>query len=841
MSGNLPKTSDQNVYLFDEHELTSLSEAAVGRKGLSLFGLVNMDVPTPDFFVVAPHVSKTYFTKVFTAKAGQLIDKGRNPEGSEISSALLRSDFDEKVQKDLLNAYTKISGFTDSWVSVRSSVSFPQRPEVSFSGLFSTQLNVRGFDNLKKAVKQVYASMFTDAAIAYAVNEGIELSDVTLGVVVQKMVQAEVSGVAFTLDPITQDESRMSIEAVYGLGDVISKGEITPDTYVLVKKDLSITEKHIAPQEWMKVRTLGAGRSDDVAKIQISTSWSHRQKLEDRHLQQVAKIALILEEKSSSAQDVEWVFSGGKVWVLQNKPVGNMNKHEPTISVGGFMAVSDSLGAVIKEYLQSGEKERSLARKAIDAARMAVKKDVQGNLNVTSEAEKENRPKVMVSDELVLSGVGASFGSGAGPVRILKSVEEAQKGDILVLSKFEPAGMTGAVLNSSGVISEIGGLTSDLAILCREANVPAVLGAIGATSLLKNGEMVRIDGNSGGVFRVGDGGEVVNSASLAAEMEEKLVQEKIVEHETEKKEPEAEVEIKESSASQVTADTTLPRSATKVFVSGGSAQEIVNSDGVALVDLDAIMIEDGRHPLAYVEDGKYKEYADSIAKKIDEIADVANPNEVIISIGSATVERFKELTRGSGLESDLAENVGGVTRLLASKKMLDTSLRIVRRVRNVFHNRNVSIALHSPMSGANMRDIKKEISGKGLRRTSTFNIYAVIENPAEVLFVDEILNAGIDGVIVNTPVIAKSLQGIPLSQKEGYKMEADSVLKIVENIVKLARTSDSRSIVMVEKDSSLLKKAVKMGVYGLSVTPEFIKEARKIVADQEAKIILGVK
>src|SRR5690606_35512811 len=104
----------------------------------------------PDFFVIAPHVSRKYFGEVFTAKKEVLLAKGKNPEGRDIASVINRADFDAVLQKDLLNAYTRISGFTDSWVSVRSSVSFPQRPEVSFSGLFSTQLNVRGFENLKK-------------------------------------------------------------------------------------------------------------------------------------------------------------------------------------------------------------------------------------------------------------------------------------------------------------------------------------------------------------------------------------------------------------------------------------------------------------------------------------------------------------------------------------------------------------------------------------------------------------------------------------------------------------------------------------------------------------------
>lgn len=843
MSSDKPISLDTNVYVFDEHELSSLTESNVGRKGLSLFGLVSMDVPTPDFFVLSPHVSRNYFTKIFSAKSAQLLEKGKNPEASEVSSALLRSDFDEAVQKDLLSAYTKISGFTDSWVSVRSSVSFAQRPDVSFSGLFDTQLNVRGFENLKKAIKKVYASMFTDGAVAYAAKEGIELSDVSLGIVIQKMVQAEVSGVVFTQDPITLDENKMSIEAVYGLGDVISNGEITPDTYVLVKKDLSILEKHIAPQEWMKVRTLGGGRSTDVQKIQISSSWSHRQKLEDRNLQEVAKIALILEEKSSSAQDVEWVFSGGKVWVLQNKSLSRAQKSQPVVSVAGFSFVSETLGAVIKEYLESSEQERNLAKRAIDTARMAVKSDVMSNLSSSVDTKKKEKDIPVVSDELVLSGVGASFGIALGVAKILKAGDTAEKNEILVVANFDSKSMTSAVLNSAGVVSEIGGLTSDLAILCREANIPAILGAVGATKLIKEGDSLRIDGNSGGVFRNNLERLSVDHTQLAVEMEKKLVEEKLVEAETAKSEvaPTTVEPVSQKTPLNVQADTTLPRSATKVFVNGGLPEEIVDSNGVCFIDLDALMIEDGRHPLAYVEDGKYKVYADSIAKKIDEIADIVNPNEVVVSIGSSTVADFKGLTRGSTLEVDLSDGVSGVTRLLSSRKFLDVSLKIVRRVRNVFHNRNVSLAIHSPMNGANMRDIKKEISGKGLRRTSTFNIYAIIENPTEVLFLDEILSADIDGLIVNTPVIAKVLQGIPLSQKSGYTMEADSVMKVVESVVKMSRDLGSRSVVILEDSPSLLRKIVKMGVSGVSVSGKFIKEARKVVADQEAKIILGVK
>ena len=103
------------------------------------------------------------------------------------------------------------------------------------------------------SIKRIYASLFTDDVVAYAASKGVNLADVKLAVVVQKMVQAEVSGVAFTIDPITQDPTKLSIEAVFGLGDTIALGELTPDIYLINKKDLNILEKRISPQEWMKI------------------------------------------------------------------------------------------------------------------------------------------------------------------------------------------------------------------------------------------------------------------------------------------------------------------------------------------------------------------------------------------------------------------------------------------------------------------------------------------------------------------------------------------------------------------------------------------------------------
>ncbi|MCC7289982.1 PEP/pyruvate-binding domain-containing protein, partial [bacterium] len=235
-------------YVFHVDDIAGdyISEVHLGRKGVSLSNLHSFDVPVPEFFVISPKVFTDFVKRVFEEKKDELL-RDENPEPREISNLFQRFDFDNQVKSELLREYTKLSGFSDAWVSVRSSVCYNLSKEVSFSDVFATELNVRGFNNVIRSIKNIYASLFTDEAVMYAVREGVELSDVSLAVVIQKMVHSEISGTCFTVDPVTLSTAQMSMEAVFGLGDVIANGEITPDTYYLHKKNLEVYEKHISP------------------------------------------------------------------------------------------------------------------------------------------------------------------------------------------------------------------------------------------------------------------------------------------------------------------------------------------------------------------------------------------------------------------------------------------------------------------------------------------------------------------------------------------------------------------------------------------------------------------
>jgi len=837
-----------NVFFFEDFSSKDLNENRVGRKGLSLFQLKDMDVPVPDFFVISSKVFLDFCVKALSSEEKKLLEKGRNPEGEEIELAFLKNSFEKEVEEEILSAYTRLSGFSDAWVSVRSSVVFPENKEVSFSGIFATELNVRHFADLLDAVKRIYASLFTDDVVAYASKMDVDLSEVKLSVVVQKMVQSEISGVVFTIDPITQDESKLSIEAVYGLGDVISLGEVTPDSYTLNKRDLSIVEKHIAPQEWMKVRTMNRGRGarGNEEKIKISNAWSHRQKLNDKDMQEISKIALIIENKSREVQNVEWVISGGKVWVLQNKPL--FAEHRDRITVGDMSMAKRTLREVVVALLERYRGEEMLLSQAMSEAQRIVQKSSNevGNkfeelVSVAKQKTGEIKENKTERSDFVLSGIGASFGIAVGKITVVDEFVNKQfnSSDILLVKRYSSE-MESMIISCGGVIMETGGLTSDTAILCRECKIPAIVGAQGASEILKDGDMVRVDGNTGSIYK-----EVERKEETLHPVVEAYGDGSVVSVDLLKKKEEVKVE-EEKPSLLIPRDTTLSPSATKVFSmctlpAKDMLDKVGNSNGIVYVDLDEIMLADGRHILSHVEQKKFVDYSTKISEKILEYVDLAQGDEVVLSIGSGTVGQFKALVGGKEFENNaLSDEVFGGTHYINNLEMLRRVLKIVKRVRNIYKKRNVSLGIHAPMNEDIMKEFKKILLGEKLRRSSSFSIYAILDNPSEVILADEIVATKIDGLILNMPRIVKQMQGIKLDAKNAkYDLGRNSVFKVVENIIEVVKDREAKIIVIVEDSNSLLRFCVQSGVYGVAVLPEDIVEARKAVSDEETKLILG--
>ena len=598
----------------------------------------------------------------------------------------------------------------------------------------------------------------------------------------------------------------------------------------------------------MKVRTMNRGRGarGNEEKIKISNAWSHRQKLNDKDMQEISKIALIIENKSREVQNVEWVISGGKVWVLQNKPL--FAEHRDRIIVGDMNMAKKTLREVVVALLERYRGEEMLLSQAMSEAQRIVQKSsnevenrIEKLVSVAKQKTEDIKENKTERSDFVLSGIGASFGIAVGKITVVDEFVNKQfnSSDILLVKRYSSE-MESMIISCGGVIMETGGLTSDTAILCRECKIPAIVGAQGASEILKDGDMVRVDGNTGSIYK-----EVERKEETLHPVVEAYGDGSVVSVDLLKKKEEVKVE-EEKPSLLIPRDSTLSPSATKVFSMctlppKDMLDKVGNSNGIVYVDLDEIMLADGRHILSHVEQKKFVDYSTKISEKILEYVDLAQGDEVVLSIGSGTVGQFKALVGGKEFENNaLSDEVFGGTHYINNLEMLRRVLKIVKRVRNIYKKRNVSLGIHAPMNEDIMKEFKKILLGEKLRRSSSFSIYAILDNPSEVILADEIVATKIDGLILNMPRIVKQMQGIKLDAKNAkYDLGRNSVFKVVENIIEVVKDREAKIIVIVEDSNSLLRFCVQSGVYGVAVLPEDIVEARKAVSDEETKLILG--
>ena len=241
------------------NEVTKEDIALVGGKGANLGEMTNADIPVPPGFIVT---SDTYFDFL---KQAQLNDKIREllepvdvddsrqlqQIAAQVRQVISSAPIPAEIAKEIEQAYAKMGG---GLVAVRSSATAEDLPDASFAGQQRTFLNIQGEKEVVTAVQECWASLFEARAIFYRVQQNFDHFKVGIAVPVQRMVQSEASGVMFTLEPVTSDKSKIAIEAVLGLGEMIVSGDVTPDHYIVSKDKLEITKKEIAKQEWKLIR-----------------------------------------------------------------------------------------------------------------------------------------------------------------------------------------------------------------------------------------------------------------------------------------------------------------------------------------------------------------------------------------------------------------------------------------------------------------------------------------------------------------------------------------------------------------------------------------------------------
>ncbi|MHB0976813.1 MAG: phosphoenolpyruvate synthase [Candidatus Aquicultorales bacterium] len=429
-------------------EISKEDVVTAGGKGANLGEMARSGLPVPNGFVV---ISDAYFA--FLGKTGirDLIveslanlnvneTKLLNEASRKIKEAIFKEQVPPEIAEAVVSAYGRLGEEDEQepYVAVRSSATAEDLPSASFAGQQITFLNVRGADRVVDSLQAVWASLFEPRSIFYRATNNFDHLKVGIAVPVQKMVQSEKSGVMFTVDTVTNDRSKIEIEAGLGLGEAIVSGSINPDRYLVDKETLEILDIKIAKQTWKIAMDEGRNRHLDVP-----ASEGEAQKLSLEEIRGLAELGKRVEEHYGVPQDIEWAIEKDRTYLVQTRPVTTLKQR---VAEAG-------------ERISEGE---------------VILEGIAASFGTAS-----GRVRVIESAE---------------------EIDKVEEGDVLVTTMTSPDYVP-AMRRAAAIITDTGGRTAHAAIVSRELGIPCVVGTGTATTALEDGQTVTVDGSKGIVMK----------------------------------------------------------------------------------------------------------------------------------------------------------------------------------------------------------------------------------------------------------------------------------------------------------------------------------------------------
>lgn len=307
-------------YVIPFHELEKGNIPAAGGKGANLGEMTMAGFPVPSGFVLTTEAYDA-FVRAHGLQQ-QIVDLASrvsidNPQSSEdasekIKQLFLDARFTDDIAAVLLPAYAEMQ---EGAVAVRSSATAEDLPDASFAGQQESYLNVQGRESLLDAVKRCWASLWTARAITYRLKQAIAPSDVSLAVVVQRQIAADVSGVAFSLNPGNNCYDEAVIDSNFGLGETVVSGQVTPDNFVVNKLTKRILQKKLGTKDYVLVGKDGGGLEEKIFADPESASLSNDQVIA------VTDLVTSVERHYGVPMDIEWAYANGKLYLLQARPI----------------------------------------------------------------------------------------------------------------------------------------------------------------------------------------------------------------------------------------------------------------------------------------------------------------------------------------------------------------------------------------------------------------------------------------------------------------------------------------------------------------------------------------
>ena len=356
------KTASLTVSLSD---CTAAAADSVGGKNASLGELMKAGLRVPPGFAVTTDAFALFVEEGGLAgvvhvelaglEAGDI--EGIESASSNIRAAMRSCPVPQRVRETVENAYEALSqdaGVEDVPVAVRSSATVEDQPGASLAGQLESSLFVRGLDAILHTIKECWSSLYTARALSYSLRQGLPLERARVSVGVQVMVDAEAAGVMFTLNPLNGDRSKIAIDANWGLGESVVKGEVTPDSFLVDKVVLELIKRNISDKTEC---CRAASTLDRVEKVEVESIKRSKPCLSDETVLELARLGKLIELHYEAPQDIEWAVARGQphpenIYIVQSRPetVWSSRRRKPVYE--GFRSTMD---LILEHYLQEQE------------------------------------------------------------------------------------------------------------------------------------------------------------------------------------------------------------------------------------------------------------------------------------------------------------------------------------------------------------------------------------------------------------------------------------------------------------------------------------------------------
>lgn len=746
-------------------EEVGLADAgSVGGKAANLGELTSAGLPVPPGFVVTGRayldaldkagIRRKVMEKFLAAKAAADDQDRLAAAAAELREMVRRADIPADIRAAVLDAYHALG--TAESVAVRSSATAEDAAGTSFAGMHDTFTNVIGDEAVLARLSDCWASLFGDRVIAYRASQGMD-EEPAIAVAVQAQIPSERSGVMFTADPSTSDRSRLVIEGALGLGEVVVSGAVEPDTYIVAKDSLRVVSSRIGHQ----THQLLPGEGGTIRRVELADAEADARVLGDAEVRELAELGLKVEGHYGTPQDTEWAYAGGRLYLLQSRPVTTLRGGQPAGTV-------------------------------------------------------------------LLRGLPAAPGRASGLVRILREPAEGSRlknGEILVAEMTNPDWVP-TLRRAAAVVTDGGGMTCHAAIVARELGVPAIVGVRTATTVLRDGELVTIDGAKGEIVE----GEAAGPAPGATAA------------------PAAGADVVPSAPAPAAPEPL----ATKLYVNlaiaeraeAVAAQEV---DGVGLLRAEFMIAEalGGLHPRELLGRGEREQFIGKMSASLLTVTGAFSPRPVVYRTIDFRSNEFRGLEGGEKFEP--VENnpmIGyrGAYRYLKEPDLFELELELLARVRE--QTPNLHLMLPFVRTKWELEACLELIDRSPLGRQRGLHRWVMAEVPSVVYRIPEYAAMGIDGVSIGSNDLTQLMLGVDRDSEicaELFDESDAAVLDAISRIITAAHDSGITVSLCGQAPSNRPEFAellVRYGIDSISVNPDAADRTRRVVAAAERRLLV---